>query len=79
MILFMDHNFDHARNMKLLLTAFEELSSLKINFHKTKIFYFGQAKDHELQYEQLFGCKKGSYPFRYLAIPMHYRKHNNSD
>jgi hypothetical protein len=32
-----------------------------------------------LQYEQLFGCKKGSYPFNYLGIPMHYRRLNNKD
>jgi hypothetical protein len=78
-ILFMEHNFDQARNMKLLLPAFEQMSGLKINFHKSKIFCFGKAKDHELQYEELFGCKTGSYPFRYLGIPMHYRKLNNND
>jgi hypothetical protein len=48
--------FDQARNLKLLLSAFEQLSGLKINFHKSEIFYFGQARDYELQYEQLFGC-----------------------
>jgi hypothetical protein len=38
-----------------------------------------EAKDYEIQYEQLFGCRKGSYPFRCLEIPMHYRKLNNKD
>jgi hypothetical protein len=33
----MDYNFDQARNLKLILTAFEKLSGLKINFHKVKI------------------------------------------
>jgi hypothetical protein len=56
-ILFMDHNFDQARNMKLLLTAFKQMSGLKINFHKNEFFLHWKAKDHELQYEQLFGCK----------------------
>jgi hypothetical protein len=51
MILFIYHNFDQARNMNLLLTTFEQLSSLKINFYKNEIFCFGEAKDHELQYE----------------------------
>jgi hypothetical protein len=46
-ILFMDHNFEQAKNMNLLLSAFEQLSSLKINFHKSEIFYFGEAKDYE--------------------------------
>jgi len=32
--------------MKLLLSIFEKLSSLKINFHKSEIFCFGKAKDH---------------------------------
>jgi hypothetical protein len=55
------------------------LSGLKINYHKNELFCFGEAKDHELQYEELFGCRKGVYPFRYLEIPMHYRKLYNSD
>jgi hypothetical protein len=55
------------------------LFGLKINFHKSKIFYFGEAKDYEPQYEQLFGYKKGAFPFRYLDIPMHHRKLSNKD
>jgi hypothetical protein len=78
-ILFMDHNIDQARNIELLLSAFEQLSDLKINFPKSEIFFSGQARDCELQHEELFGCKKGSYSFRYLGIPMHYRKLNNSE
>jgi hypothetical protein len=65
--------------MKLLLSVFEELSGLKINFFKSEVFYFGEAKDYESQYEQLFGCKKGLFPFKYFGIPMHYRKLNNKD
>jgi hypothetical protein len=62
-ILFMKHNIDQARNIKLLLSAFEQMSGLKINFHKNKFFCFGQSKDEKRQYEQLFGCQIGSYPF----------------
>jgi hypothetical protein len=47
-ILFMEHNIDQARNINLLLSAFEKLSGLKLNFRKSEIFYFGQAKDEEL-------------------------------
>jgi hypothetical protein len=75
----MEHNFEHAKNMKLLLSAFKQLSGLKINFHKSESFYFRKAKNYESQYEQLFGCKKGSFPFRYLGITMHHRKLNNKD
>jgi hypothetical protein len=41
-IIFMDHDMDKAQNMKLLC-AFEKASSLKINFHKSELFCFGQA------------------------------------
>jgi hypothetical protein len=37
-ILFMEHDLEKVRNMKLLLNAFEELSGLKINFYKSEIF-----------------------------------------
>ena len=43
-IIFMEHNFEEAKNMKLLLTMFEQLSGLKINFHKSELFCFGEAK-----------------------------------
>jgi hypothetical protein len=32
-LIFMDDNMDKAKNIKLLLCAFEQLSRLKINFH----------------------------------------------
>jgi hypothetical protein len=78
-LLFLEHDLDKAENMKLLLLAFEQVSGLKINYHKSELFCFGQAAKVEDQYQHLFGCKKGEYPFKYLGIPMHYRKLNNSD
>ena len=41
----MENNLDQAVNMKLLLCAFEQLSGLKINFHKSELFCFGEAKN----------------------------------
>jgi hypothetical protein len=53
---------------------------LNIVFFIIKVrFCFGQDKEMEQEYSQLFGCKSGSYPFRYLGIPMHYRKLSNAD
>jgi hypothetical protein len=40
-----ENNLDQAVNMKILLCAFEQLSGLKINFHKSELFYFGEAKN----------------------------------
>jgi hypothetical protein len=35
------HDLEKAKNLKLLLCAFEWLSGLKINFHKSEFFCFG--------------------------------------
>ena len=73
-IIFMEHDLAKARNMKLVLCLFEQLSGLKINFHKSELFYFGRAEDKQEAYKQLFGCGIGSLPFTYLGIPIHHRK-----
>ena len=78
-VIFMDHDLEKAANMKLLLCFFEQLSGLKINFNKSEIFCFGEAKESEIQYAQMFGCALGSYPFRYFGILMHFRKLSNKD
>ena len=37
-ILFMEDDLEKAANMKLILAFFEQLSGLKINFHKSNFF-----------------------------------------
>ncbi|WVZ84991.1 hypothetical protein U9M48_031956, partial [Paspalum notatum var. saurae] len=78
-IIFLDYGLEQAKHMKLILRLFEQLSGLKINFHKREIFCFGQAKEYETHYAAMFGCKLGSYPFWYLGLPMHFRKLSNKD
>jgi len=78
-IIFIDNDLERAKNMKLLLCAFEQLLGLKINFHKSELFFFGAAKANQLEYTQIFGCSVGSFSFRYLGIHMHHRKLFNKD
>lgn len=40
--------------MKPLLAVFEKMSGLKINFHKSEILRYGQAKEFEDEYRELF-------------------------
>ena len=75
----MENNLEEAKNLKLVLCAFEKLSGLKINFHKSELFCFGEASVYTQDYVELFGCKEGSTPFRYLGIPMSPRKLSNKD
>ncbi|WVZ54678.1 hypothetical protein U9M48_005442 [Paspalum notatum var. saurae] len=78
-ILFLEHDFNEAVNLKLVLSVFEQLSGHKINFHKSEVFLFGEAKFYKEEYIQLFGCKEGVFPFKYLGIPMHHKKLFNKD
>ena len=75
----MEHDLEKAINMKLILAIFEQLSGLKINFHKSEIYCFGQAKEMQAEYCRIFGCVTGELPFKYLGIPIHYRKLLNKE
>jgi hypothetical protein len=70
----MDHDAEKDRNLKLILAVFEQLSCLKINFHKSELFCFGDAQDDAALYVELFGCGQGQFPIRYLGILIHYRR-----
>jgi len=78
-ILFMEHDLEQEKNMKIILCAFEQLPGLKINFHKSELFCYGEAKEHMEQYSQIFRCEIGNLPFRYLGIPMNHKRLNNKD
>ncbi len=53
--------------MKANLCVLEQLSGLKINFHKSKISCFGKTKEVEDEYRQLFGCNSGYSPLDILV------------
>jgi hypothetical protein len=78
-IIFLEHDTERDKNLKLLLCAFEQLSGLKINFNKSEIFCFGEAKEVQEEYSSIFGYQCGTYPFKYLGIPMHHKKLSNND
>ena len=59
--------------------SFEQLAGLKINFHKSRLFCFGKAKEEQDTYRHLFGCELGSLPFSYLGISIHHRKLSNKE
>jgi hypothetical protein len=66
-ILFLEDDLVKAGGLRLVLNAFEKLSGLKINFHKSELYPFGETKERAVEYVELFGCKEGEFPFRYLG------------
>jgi hypothetical protein len=79
MILFLDDDLEKANGLRIVLSAFEKLSGLQINFHKSELFCFSDTKERIVEYVRLFGCKEGEFPFRYLGISMSPRRLFNKD
>ena len=58
---------------------FEQLSGLKINYLKSELFCFGEVKEVESDYKNIFGCQVAETPLTYLGLPLHYKIISNKD
>jgi hypothetical protein len=73
-ILLFEDDLENARNIKFILCLFEQISGLKINFHKSEIFCLGVAKGRSQQYSELFTCPCAELPMKYLGMPIDEKK-----
>ena len=54
-VIFMDNDLERAKNMKLMPCAFEQLSGLKINFHRANCFAMDQPKLIKMNMHKILG------------------------
>jgi hypothetical protein len=66
----LDDILENARNVKFILSLFEQLSRLKINFHKSEIYCLGPARQRSQQYNDIFTCATIDIPMKYLGMPI---------
>ena len=69
-VIMIDGSEKSVTNLKLILYSFEWLSGLTINFHKSDIFVFGVDQSEQEKLADMLNCKLGSWPMRYLSIPI---------
>jgi hypothetical protein len=69
-IFLLQDDLDGARNLKFILCLFEQMSGLKINFHKSEIFCLGKATAKEMCYADIFTCPHSCLPMKYLGVPI---------
>jgi hypothetical protein len=62
-----------SKKYEINFSSFWETFRFKINFHKSKLFCFGDAQNMARQYADLFGCGQGQFLIRYLGILIYYR------
>ena len=46
------------------------MSSLKINFNKSEVIMISQDNEKSLMYAEMFNCATGSWPIKYLGVPV---------
>jgi hypothetical protein len=73
-ILLLEDILENARNVKYILCLFEQVSGLKINFHKSEIFCLGEARERALSYSEIFTCPTTELPMKYLGMPVDEKK-----
>jgi hypothetical protein len=69
-ILCMDDDVETMTNMKILLYIYEKMSGLKINFGKSEIIMVSLDEHKSLLYSELINCATGSWPIKYLGVPV---------
>lgn len=69
-IIFLKHDVEGARNMKLLLYLYEMMAGLKINFNKSEVIMVNDSDNWGVVYADIFNCQSGMFPIKYLGVPV---------
>lgn len=78
-LLFLDNDIHKARNLKWFLSLFEQLSGMRINFHKSDLYCINLDDDAVRPFSQTLGCKLEGWPMKYLEVPLHFCKLKKED
>lgn len=58
---------------------FEQLSGMRINFHKSEVIAMNVEEEEAHEIAHLFSCPLGNFPIKYLGIPLHYENLRRED
>ena len=58
----------------MILSCYEAMSGIKINFEKSEVFTVGLSEEDKLLAANALGYKIGVFPMKYLGMPVSYRK-----
>jgi hypothetical protein len=78
--LFVDKDVEKARNLKWILTCFELMAGMIVDYHKSELVPINfEIMEEVQQCASMFGCPVGVFPIKYLCILLHYHKLRRED
>jgi hypothetical protein len=78
-LLFLKNDLSYAINLKWLLSCFEQMSGMRINFHKCDLIPMNVEEQRAQLFSQSLCCRLGKFPLKYLGVPLHYTKLRKED
>jgi mannosylglycoprotein endo-beta-mannosidase len=78
-IIFVDNDVVVARNLRWVLTYFEHVSGMKINYNKSELVPINLDQAEVDSFKNIMGCEVDQFPIKYLGIPLHYDKIRRED
>ncbi|GJY48443.1 reverse transcriptase domain, reverse transcriptase zinc-binding domain protein [Tanacetum coccineum] len=69
-IFFGEWNKENAKSLMCILKCFEEISGLKVNYNKSKLYGIGVDEREMSKMARWMGCGIGEFPFTYLGLPI---------
>ncbi|GJZ71682.1 hypothetical protein Tco_0635533 [Tanacetum coccineum] len=69
-IFFGEWSKENAKSLMCILKCFEEVSGLRVNYNKSKIYGVGVSDGDMADMARWIGCGIGEFPFTYLGLPI---------
>jgi hypothetical protein len=71
-ILFSKAEDSALRNLKCILMLYEQISGMRVNFHKSELLPINLSSEDSHRFAHIFSCPVGSFPLKYLGVALHY-------
>lgn len=78
-IIFSSPKPEHLFNLKHTLMWFEQISGMRVNFHKSELITLNLEEAETKIAADIFNCRVGSFPLKYLGVPLHYENLTRED
>jgi hypothetical protein len=69
-VIFIPFEIEQITITKFILYCFEDIASMKVNYHKSEVFTVGLDDNETFRVAQMLKCPIGKFPMKYLGLPI---------